>query len=342
MNTQAFQNPSNNTANPNASLRAYSTGQAAQFNNFAFPSSSSPSPAFSPSSAMLQNSQVFSPNPAQGNPWGFLPAEMSNIQQAYGSPQEFWDHVGRMTTRNLELQAMGAVPDEKANQEEWNQFWRKLGCPERPDAYRLPTGYTNRDMPPDLALGVGAIMDEGRNEFMQLAHAAHLTQKQAETLYALAGDSVARNLASQPAATAGSSPSGPAASPSPSSTPVNFAGPSAGQDDPYQVVQQLWPQDTARNLDLAKRGARSLGIGTALDEAGLSSHPLVLQMAWALGKATAEDGMQRPGQADAALPVGDAAYKELLRVVATDAYKRQEPGSVALAEQLSVRVNMDK
>ncbi len=243
--------------------------------------------------------------------WSFLPEEMADLRQAFASPQEFWAAVGQMLTLNKERQAMGAIPGEGAAPEAWNAFWLNLGRPDKADGYQLPQGYARPDITPDLAQSVGQVMDEGRAEFMRLAHAANLTQKQAETLFTLTADSVAQSLAAQPAA------------------------PSV-----EEVLAQLWPGAENRHLDFARRGARYLGLGVKLDECGLSRHPLVLQLAAALGKSLAEDGLKSSSGPEASLPVGEAAYKELLRIVASDAYKRQEPATVKLAEQLCSRANM--
>lgn len=188
------------------------------------------------------------------------------------------------------------------------KFWADFTPPADAEGYALPETYDLAGVEDGIAAQVNTLMAESRAEMQKLAHAAGLSPRQAQAFYGALAPLLATSVAAQAA-------------------PV----------DAEKVFADVWPKDTAKNVDIARRGARSLGIGDELDAAGLSAHPLVLRMAHALGMAAGEDTLSGGGDGSA-LPTGDAAYREMVRLANTDAYKAREPSVVRMFEALSRRV----
>ncbi|HEU6436132.1 MAG TPA: hypothetical protein VE028_01615 [Nitratidesulfovibrio sp.] len=246
--------------------------------------------------------------------FAFLPEGLKGLAEGFGKPEEFWAQAGELfgLAKERELVTGKRVPDSMASQEEWEAFHKALGRPDKPEGYTLPERFEAEGVPQELAGAVSELLSRDKGEFSALMHKHGLSQRQAEGMYRDIGSILAKSLGES----------------------------QASAPDPQKVVAELWPQDTEKNLDLARRGARALGVGDALDEAGLSAHPLVLKLAHALGEMTAEDRLRDGGGPTAPMPVGQEAYQEMLRLVGSDAYQKNDPATVRRVEQLAGRVNM--
>jgi hypothetical protein len=171
-------------------------------------------------------------------------------------------------------------------------------------------GTLGEEAPEAVRGEVSRLLAEDAGQFRAIARQCELSEKQAAKLFDLYGSVIGKHLAE--------------------------ALPS--EADPRQAAAAVWPADTDRNLDVARRGARAAGLGQALDEAGLSANPLVLRLAHALGEALSEDSVEQGG--GASLPTGPAAREELYRVIGSEAYRNGDNTAYRLAEALSARVHI--
>lgn len=266
--------------------------------------------------------------PGDGNAFGFLPDGLQSLAQGHENPESFWADVSRLKGMDSELKALkGISPETLATDEDFDKAFTALGRPADKSGYKLPEawegtlwskeGLTETKASKEATDIVNQLlMQPGeREQFADIARRCNLTQKQAGMLFGLYGSLLAHH------------------------TENDLAKQAAG--DPQKVMAELWPQETAAQLDIARRGAQAAGIGDELDAAGLSANPLVLKLAHALGEAMGEDTVSGlSGGGAAALPLGEAAKQELYRVVASDAYKNNDPAAIKKAEALSARVHM--
>lgn len=244
--------------------------------------------------------------------WSFLPETLRNLQQDFDKPEAFWTEVGRLALLAKEQKAVtGANPESLLTEDDWQAFWKRAGRPDSPEGYALPEKWTDADLAPEFAAKVNELLAGDRSAFMQACHACNLTSKQAESLFGVVGGLMAETLQRE----------------------------IAEQPVPEQVLAQLWPKDTEKHLETARRGARHAGLGDALDEAGLSANPLVLQLSRALGAAVGESMIPGKDARAAALPRGDQAREEMHRLIASDAYRNNDPESIRKVEALARRVD---
>ncbi|MCC8194347.1 MAG: hypothetical protein LIP28_06855 [Deltaproteobacteria bacterium] len=183
--------------------------------------------------------------------------------------------------------------------------------PESAEGYILPQSWEGEGVPGEIAAQVSGILESDRETFMEVCHACELTDTQAAALFDALGKTLAGSLAEDNA---------------------------AYNRNLEETVTGLWPKDTARNVEIARRGARFLRIGNELDAEGLSAHPLVLRMVHAVGRMVGEDAMRGNGAAKGGLPVGEAARVEMLKVIQSDAYRRNDPAALRKVEALAARV----
>jgi len=279
------------------------------------------------------DNQAFSGGePADGggeNLFAFLPDGLQSLSEGYGKPEEFWADVSRLKGMDRELTALkGISPQTLATDEDFDKAFAALGRPADKSGYKLPEawegnlwtpeGPSDAKASPEAAAIVNKYLTAGgeREQFAHMARLCDLTQKQADKLFGLYGSLLARHAERELA--------------------------QRSETDPQKVMAQLWPQDTAAHLDTARRGAKAAGLGDELDESGLSTNPLVLKLAHALGESLGEDraaGLGGGGPA-VALPTGEAAREELYRVVASEAYRNNDPAAIKRAEALSARVSL--
>ena len=249
-----------------------------------------------------------------GADWGFLPDGLQSLSEGFDKPEAFWAEVSQLKAMSKERQAVtGAKPESLVSEQDWNDFWKAAGRPDSPDGYKLPESWSAEGVAPEIAQAVSKTLAEDFAPIKEAFHKANLTGKQAEALYGVLGNLVADGIQDD----------------------------LAGQRSDAEIIKEVWPENTDQYLDAARRGARHAGLGSALDEAGLSKHPLVLKLAQALGEAVGEAGLPGGrGGGEAGLPRGQEAREEMYRVIASDAYKNNDPAAVRKVEALARRVAM--
>lgn len=243
--------------------------------------------------------------------WAFLPEGLEWMRQGHDSPAAFWAEMSRLAGMARERATVtGAKPDSFVSNEEWDAFWKAAGRPDAPNGYRLPDAWGREGVRPELAGAVNEALAGDREAFMQACHACNLTARQAEKLFDIYGGLLADALEEQ-----------------------------AVESVPLQeVLAELWPKDVEKHLDAARRGARHVGIGEALDSQGLSANPLVLKMARALGEMLGEAGMPGGGGPGGLLPNGEAAREEMYRLISSPGYRNNDPEIMRKLEVLAGRV----
>jgi hypothetical protein len=209
-------------------------------------------------------------------------------------------------------QETARTPETSALPDDWTGHW--AGKLWRKD------GTLGEEAPEAVRGEVSRLLAQDADQFRAIARQCELSERQAAKLFDLYGSVIGKHLAE---ARLGEARLG-----------------DARQDnvDPRQAIAAVWPTDTDKNLDVARRGARAAGLGQALDEAGLSANPLVLRLAHALGEALSEDSVEQGG--GASLPTGPAAREELYRVIGSEAYRNGDNTAYRLAEALSARVHI--
>lgn len=245
--------------------------------------------------------------------WSFLPDGLQGLKDGFDKPETFWAEMSRLAAMARERKAVtGMNPESLVTEEDWQAFWKAAGRPDSPDGYTLPEAWSDERAAPEVIDLVNRIMAEDRGALLQAFHKGNLTGRQAEALYNIICGLMAQNIQDE----------------------------FVPQKDWATVTGELWPGDTDRHLELARRGARYAGIGKALDEAGLSANPLVLRLAHALGETVGEAGMPGGRGAAEGLPRGDAAREEMYRIIASDAYRTNDPAAIRKVETLARRVDI--
>lgn len=193
--------------------------------------------------------------------------------------------------------------------------------PEEPDGYMLPEAWTAETVAEEIAARVSEILAGDRGEFMRVCHACSLTGRQAAALFDAVGGVMAQSLAEADAARRGDSPHG-----------------QQNTHDLEEGLRALWPRDTRRHAEIVRRGAVQAGVDADLRESGLAGHPTVLRILHALGSGTGEDVVRGGARAAASLPTGEAARREMYRVIRSDGYRTNDPGVMRMLEALAARV----
>lgn len=244
--------------------------------------------------------------------WDFLPEGLRGLREGFDSPEVFWAEMSRLAALAKERKAVtGAKPESLVSEEDWQAFWKAAGRPDSPDEYKIPEQWNDEKADPRVIDLVNRVMAEDRGALLQAFHKGNLTRRQAEALYGIICGLMAQNIQDE----------------------------LLSREDWGAVARELWPGDTDRNLELARRGARFAGLGKALDDAGLSANPLVLRLAHTLGEAIGEAGMPGGSGASEGVPRGDAAREEMHRIIASDAYRANDPAAIRKVEALAGRVD---
>lgn len=245
--------------------------------------------------------------------WGFLPDGLQGLREGFDSPGAFWAEMSRLAALAKEHRAVtGAKAESLVSEEDWQAFWKAAGRPDSPDEYGISEQWSDERAEPRVIELVNRVMAEERGALLQAFHKGNLTRRQAEALYGIICGLMAQNIQDEILA----------------------------QEDWGTVAQDLWPGDTDRNLELARRGARFAGLGKALDDAGLSGNPLVLRLAHTLGETIGEAGMPGGSAVSAGLPRGNAAREDMYRIIASDAYRTNDPAAIRKVEALARRVDL--
>lgn len=197
----------------------------------------------------------------------FIPEQFREAAwaQKYKTPEDFFngiDNMNKMLGKKEIVEGI-KVPGEDATEEDWANFHKELGVPEKADAYDLKVDIENPLFDTEPAA----------QGFRELAHKNGLTPKQAQGLFNDYVEMTNGRMAELQ---------------------------EQNQKTTDQVLKELWGDDKDAGFAAAKRGAAHLGIGDELDSAGISTNPLVLKMARALGETikegTVKDGGESSGK----------------------------------------------
>lgn len=198
------------------------------------------------------------------SPLDFIPESYRQAPwvQKYKSPDDFFKGVDNMAKLIGQKQIVQGIvpPGENATEEDYNNFFNQIGRPESPDKYALP----------EVELPEGFDLAGEKKVFSNLAHKAGLNQKQSEILFKEYAETIKQEFIK-----------------SEQESLKSFES----------AVKEAFPEDTAKGYELAKKAANTLGVGSKLDEVGLSKQPLVLQLLAKIGELTKEDSFVKPGSA---------------------------------------------
>jgi hypothetical protein len=149
------------------------------------------------------------------------------------------------------------MPDDEASQEALDEFYKKLGRPEKADKYDLPAKVEGFEVPKDFA-------DSIRNTAFEMG----LSQKQAKGLYE-AQVKQYQTIANE----------------------ITQAYKVAMEDGEKQLKGE-WRADYNANLEVARRGYQSFadqGIKELLNSTGIGNHPEILKLFHRIGKQLSPD-----------------------------------------------------
>lgn len=183
--------------------------------------------------------------------------------------------------------------------------------PDSPEGYELPEDWANEDVPEEISRQVVALLEGDREDIKRFCHTVGMTEDQAAKAFDALGIIMAEHLAK---------------------------GAMADTENVNATLAKLAPDNADEFWNTAKRGAAYLGIGKEIDAAGLTANPLVLRLVNAVGKLTGENKMRGAARTPRSLPVGEEARRELYKIVGSDAYKKNDPATMQLAERLAARV----
>lgn len=249
---------------------------------------SSPAPVASPNNTPTPSQNTPAPTPAQEPRSGldFIPEAFKSEGWAtkYKTPEDFFKGVSHMNKMMGQKQIVEGIrpPSQESPPEEWESFFNQIGRPESPEKYQLPE---------DIQAAEGIDLVTEKQAFTALAHKNGLTQKQAEGLF----KDYVSNL-------------NESFSKSQEATTQNFE----------QALKEAFPEDPQAGLAAAKRAAKALNLGNKLDEAKLSTNPLVLQLCAKLGEFVGEDSFLKGNQPD----MKEGLMEEALRIQKSPEYQR--------------------
>jgi hypothetical protein len=158
-----------------------------------------------------------------------------------------FEKLDDFTKSYFELTKKSDIPGDKATPEEKAAFWKKLGYPEKPENYAVAK-------------------EQGAETFVAAAHAARLTDEQAQALWKNVSDGQARQI---------------------QTLRENQARELAATD---AALKTEYGDRYETAVELMRRGMGDSGIGRALLNAGLAGNPLIVKAFIALGEAARESG----------------------------------------------------
>lgn len=149
-----------------------------------------------------------------------------------------------------------SVPDDKAPPEKWDEFYNRLGRPDKPEKYEL-TKLEGMEREADM-----------ENSFRLQAHALGLSQKQADGLNRWVGE-LAKNKMD-----------------------TDLKAHNAMVEEAEATLKKEWGNDYAKNLAIANKALHRFGgkeLGERLKAKGLDGDPVLVRFFATLGKSTMEE-----------------------------------------------------
>lgn len=190
-----------------------------------------------------ENWQNVLPEELRAKPW------LKNFKSIDGLVQSYDAAQGLIGKKGIVPPSASSTPEEK------EQFYRSLGKPEKPEAYKL-------DAP---ALPEGMYKDEMGKNFQQIAHQANLSEEQAKAVWSQYWNLNKSQIEAQQNAQA--------------------------QRDNESVMQlkREWGNAFSQQLDLANRVVKTFGLAEMLADKGLSNDPTMAKALAAIGATMSED-----------------------------------------------------
>lgn len=191
----------------------------------------------------VENWQNALPEGLREKPW------LKNFKSIDGLIQSYDNAQGLIGKKGIVPPAANATPEEK------EQYYRALGKPEKPEAYKL-------DVP---ALPEGVYKEEYGKNFQTFAHKANLSEDQAKAVWSQYWEWNKGQLENVQAA--------------------------AQQRDAEAVatLKREWGNAFTQQLDLANRVVKTFGIADVLAQKGLSNDPVIAKMLAQIGASMSED-----------------------------------------------------
>jgi len=154
------------------------------------------------------------------------------------------------------------VPTDKSSPEEVSNFYKALGRPDTPEAYKLSEV---KELHSDIK-----VSDQGKADYFKVAHAAGLTGKQADTLNSWYLTTMSNAMKSAEAAV------------------------KAQNDQAATALRQEWGEKYDENLAKTNSLIKRVGGDDAINAFGeLGSNPQVLKVLGKIAGAISEDGINQ-------------------------------------------------
>lgn len=149
-----------------------------------------------------------------------------------------------------------AIPEEKAPPEKWDEFYNRLGRPEKPEKYEL-TAIDGLDRSP-----------EAEKNFRLKAHQIGLTQRQADELNKWVGELHIEK------------------------TQADLQAHNKTVEEAESILKKEWGNDYAKNLVIANKALHRFGgkdLAKVLQSKGLDGDPAMVRFFMTIGKTTMEE-----------------------------------------------------
>lgn len=183
------------------------------------------------------------PEELRGKPW------LKNFKSIDGLIQSYDNAQSLIGKKGIVPPQANATPEEKEN------FFRSLGKPEKPEAYKL-------DVP---QLPEGMYKEDFGKNFQSIAHKANLSEDQAKAVWSQYWDW--------------------------NKGQIDQAQAAAAQRDAEGVgaLKREWGNTFQSQLDLANKVVRTFGLAEMLQQKGLACDPVIAKALAAIGATMSED-----------------------------------------------------
>lgn len=236
--------------------------------------------------------------------FSFVPEELKGAPwlEKYKTPEDFFrgvDNLQKVAGQKVE----GVVrPAADAPPEAWNEFYGKIGVPEKPDGYSFTVDSKFKDL----------FLPGDDKAVAQLFHAAKLTPEQGAALLPAYLEMRAGQTEQLKAQRAEEFAAGKAA------------------------LQEEWGAKFDENLAAAAKGLDKAGLLEELDKQGFSNSPAILKLGELLNRALGED-YQREGQSFSQKTSMEAMKREMDTLTANPNFERDQ-GLQQRAFELSAKI----
>jgi hypothetical protein len=236
--------------------------------------------------------------------FSFVPEELKGAPwlEKYKTPEDFFKGVDNL--QKVAGQKMDGVvrPAADAKPEAWDEFYSKIGVPEKPDGYALTVDAKFKDL----------FLPGDDKMVAQIFHAAKLTPEQGAALLPKYLEMRAGQMEQLKAQRA-----------------EEF---NAGK----QALQKEWGSKFDENLGNAAKGLDKAGLLEDLEKQGLGNNPAILKLGELLNRALGED-YQREGQSFSQKAGMEAMKREMDGLTSNPNFQRDQ-GLQQRAFDLSAKI----